>query len=303
SGGLYLADLSGLSDDPPPSKLILDFGGGEFFNARLSIRQSGDLARWEDYGRIQTAAFYNNPGTDRNEFDIPRARYLLLEFNGKIPPVVSAAVRFNPVEISAAPRKTSFAGTKSADGKTVRYHTEGRFPVEKILFSLSRPDSIRIVIRGRNGEEDDWGFIGETTVYRIETPGEAPSVNGPVDVWSRGPYWEIEALGEQVFTEVPQMALLWEAREIVFLARGEGPWILAYGGSDYGPPESSLDVMDGAEIFPAALGRTRYAKPETGGKAGGEIWKQVALWGVLILAAAILSGLAVYIIKSTKNGG
>jgi hypothetical protein len=302
--GLYLADLSGLSGDPPPSKIVLDFEGDDFFNARLSIRKSDDLARWEDYGRTQTAAFYNNPGTDRNEFDIPRARYLLLEFNGTTPPVASAAVRFDPVEIPAALRETSFAGTKSAGGKTVRYHTEGRFPVRKLLFSLAEPDSIRFTIKSRSGEEDAWSAAGESVVYRIEAPGEAPFVNGPVEAGGRGPWWEIEALDEQLFAEVPRMALLWEAREIVFLARGDGPWTLAYGGADYGPPESSLSgVRDGMEIFPAALGRARYAKPETGGRAGPERWKQAALWGVLILAAAILSGLAVYIIKSTKNGG
>jgi hypothetical protein len=301
--GLYLVDLSGFPENPAPSKLVLDFEGNEFFNARVSIRKSDDLSRWEDYGKTQTAAFYDNPGTDRNEFDIPRTRYLLLEFSGKIPPVNSARVRFDPMEIAAAPRETFFSGTKSADGKTVRYHTEGRFPVKKIRFDLSRPDSIRVVVKSRNSGEDDWVFMGETTVYRIETPGEAPSMNEPVDVRGGGPYWEIEIPGEQVFTEVPRMALLWEAREIVFLARGDGPWILAYGGAAYGPPESSLSVQDKAEIFPAALGRACYTKPETDGEAGTGRWEQAALWGVLVLAAAILSVLAVTIIKTTKNGG
>jgi hypothetical protein len=303
SGGLYLADLSGLGDDPRPSKLILDFEGDEFFNARLSIRKSDDLARWEEYGKAQTAAFYNNPGTDRNEFDIPAARYLLLEFDGTIPPVNSAVVRFDPVETPAALRETPFAGTKSADGKTVRYRIEGRFPVRKLLFSLAEPDSIRFTIKSRRTEEEDWSFAGESVVYRIEAPGEAPFVNGPVEVSGRGPYWEIETLGEQLFAEVPRMALLWEAREIVFLARGGGPWTLAYGSGAYGPPESSLSVEDGTETFPAALSRRQYVKPATGERAGTEQWRQIVLWGVLGLTAAVLCGLAVYIIKSTKNGG
>ncbi|MDR2143344.1 MAG: DUF3999 domain-containing protein, partial [Treponema sp.] len=270
---------------------------------RVSIRKSDDLARWEDYGRAQTVAFYNNPGTDRNEFEIPEGRYLLLEFDGEIPPVSLAAARFDPVEIPAALRETPFTGTKDPGGKTVRYRTEGRFPVRKIRFSLSAPDSIRVTIRNRDSEEDDWRYAGETTVYRIESPGEAPFVNGPVEVRDRGPWWEIEALGEQVFTEVPQMTLLWEARELVFLARGGGPWTLAYGGGEYELPESSLSsVEDGTETFPASLGGGHYVKKETA-KAGTERWRQIVLWGVLGLAAAILCGLAVYIINSTKNGG
>ncbi|MDR1306048.1 MAG: DUF3999 domain-containing protein [Treponema sp.] len=301
SGGLYLADLSGLDGDPP-SKLVLDFEGDAFFNARLSIRKSDDLARWEEYGRAQTAAFYNNPGTDRNEFDIPRARYLLLEFDGTTPPVNSAAVRFDPVETPAALRETSFTGTKSAGGKTVQYRTEGCFPVKQLCFSLARPDSIPVVIRNRNGEEDDWRYAGETVLYRIETPGESPLVNGPVDTFGRGPYWEIEAPGEQVFTEVPRLTILWEALEIVFLARGEGPWTLAYGNGAYGPPESSLSgIRDEAETFPAALGRRSYTAP-AGKAAGTERWGQIVLWGILGFAAAALCGLAAYIVKSAKNG-
>ncbi|MDR2048064.1 MAG: DUF3999 domain-containing protein [Treponema sp.] len=303
SGGLYLADLSFFSGGLFPSKLVLDFDGDEFFNARVSIRKSDDLARWEDYGRAQTVAFYNNPGTDRNEFEIPRGRYLLLEFDGEIPPVASAAARFDPVETPAALRETPFAGIKDPGGKTVWYRTEGRFPVRKLRFSLLSPDSIRVTIGTRDGGENDWRYAGETTIYRIEAPGDDPLVNGPVDVLGRGSDWKIEILGEQVFTEVPQMALLWEARELVFLARGGGPWTLAYGSDGYGPPESSLSAGNETETFPASLGVRRYVKRETAEKAGTERWRQIVLWGVLGLAAAILSGLAVYIIKSAKNGG
>jgi hypothetical protein len=206
------------------------------------------------------------------------------------------------VESPAPLRETSFSGTKLPGGKTVRYRTEGRFPVRKLLFSLTQPDSIRFTIKNRSSGEADWSFAGESVVYRIEAPGNAPSVNGPADVRDGGPYWEIEALGEQVFAEAPRMTLLWEAREIVFLARGEGPWTLAYGSGDYGPPESSLRVDDGTETFPALPGLSRYLKPENGEKAGTERWRQIVLWSVLGFAAAVLCALAGYIIKSTKNG-
>ncbi|MDR1506863.1 MAG: DUF3999 domain-containing protein [Treponema sp.] len=304
-GSLYLADLSRFDGGASPSKLVLEFEQSGFFNARVSMRTSGDLSQWTDYGKTQTAAFYDNPGTDRNEFDIPRARYILLEFNGSIPAIHSAQVRFDPVENPAAMRETSFAGTKSADGKTARYHTEGRFPAARLAFSLSRPDSIRITVKDREAEEAPWRDGGETTVYRIERPGEAPSVNGPIDIRtyyeeSRGPYWEIEVLGEQILDEVPEMILLWEARELVFLARGNGPWTLAYGSTEYGPPESPLSIQDGDQTFPAALGRAVYVTPKTE-KVITEKWKQMLLWGVLGLAAAVLSGLAVYIIKSVKT--
>jgi hypothetical protein len=302
SGALYLADLSDIKeDDPWPSKLVLDFQQTEFFNAPLLLRKSDDLSRWENYGPIQTAAFYNNPGTDRNEFNIPRARYILLDFNGKVPPVHSARIRFNPVENPPVLRETVFSGTRGADGKTVRYYTEGYFPVQKLFFSISKPDSIGFSIRDRRTENDDWRYAGKATVYRIEAPGEAPLINGPIDVSGQGPYWELAISGEQTWTEVPAMAFLWEPREIVFLARGGGPWTLAYGNGKYGPQESSLNIQEGTEIFPARLGPASYVEPESGGMAGTERWRQIILWGVLGLAAVVVSGLAFYAIRSISS--
>jgi hypothetical protein len=300
---LYLADLSGLDNESEPSKLVLDFEEGAFFNAGVSIQKSDDLAQWERFDRTQTAAFNNNPGTDRNVFDIPRARYILLEFDGEVPPVNSALVRFDPIESPAALRETSFTGTQSEDRKNVVYRT-GRFPVQKVNFVISRPDSIRVIFRERTSEAVSWHYLGESSIYRIEAPNADPLVNGPIESMGSGPYWQIDAQGEQVFTEVPSLVLLWEAQEIVFLARGQGPWTLAYGNVEYGPLVP-LDIQSGAEILPALSGAAFYTGREEPKADHTARWRQIILWSVLILAAAVLSVLALWVIKSMKsvNGG
>ena len=299
---VYLVDLSGLEINP--SRLILNFNKNELFNAALSIRYSSDLVQWNDYDKIQTAAFYNNPGTDKNEFDIPRGSYLLLNFDGKIPAIESCIVRFDPAEIPIL-QETSFNGIKSDDGKIIRYTTGGCFPVVKIRFVLLNPDSIRVIIRETKdapySENTGRARSEETTIYRIQAPGKEPSMNGAVNMPGlTGPYWEIEALGEQFFTESPVMSVIWETRELIFLARGQGPWILAYGNKDCVPSISTLSVGE-EDIFPAAIGKHQLVQKSTAGDSGFN-WKHITLWGVLLLSAAALSSLAIYIIKSARNG-
>ena len=301
-GIAYLADLSGL--DSAPSKLILDFEKNDYFNAALTIRSSDDLSRWNDYGKTQTAAFYNNPGTDKNEFTIPQGRYLLLNFDRTIPAINSGVVCFDPAEIPVLD-EAHFFGIKSADGKKASYDTGGCFPAAKIKFILSKPDSIRVVIRESNEPESGkndryWFSAGETIIYRIEAPGKEPSMNGALDAAGfSGPYWEIEALGEQAFTEIPVMSLLWETRELIFLARGQGPWVLAYGNADCGQPAPLLSIGEEA-IFPAAIGKQTFIRKNITEDSEQGL-KQIILWGVLILSAAAVSALAVYIIKSAKK--
>ncbi|MDR3193226.1 MAG: DUF3999 domain-containing protein, partial [Treponema sp.] len=36
----------------------------------------------------------------------------------------------------------------------------------------------------------------------------------------------------------PACTIQWDPRELVFLGRGEGPWTLAWGNGDWGPPDS-----------------------------------------------------------------
>ena len=299
-GSVYLADLSGL--ETAPSKLILEFEKNDYFNALLHIRSSDDLAEWKDYDKIQAAVFYDSPGTDKNEFDIPQGRYLLLNFDRNIPGLHSGLVHFDPAEIPLL-GETHFSGTKSADGKKILYNTVGCFPAAKIKFILSQPDSIRVTVRESAQPENSrrWSSIRETVIYRIQTPEKEPSMNGALDAAGfSGPYWEIEALGEQVFTEIPVMSLLWETRELVFLARGQGPWILAYGNENCEQAVSFLSIGN-EEIFPAITGKLQYTEQVKDGDFGSSL-KQIILWSVLVLSTTVLSGLAVYIIKSVKNG-
>ena len=112
--------------------------------------------------------------------------------------------------------------------------------------------------------------------------------------------------GERIFAEPPELLIRWKMRELIFLALGKGPWTLAYGNAACGPPEDGLPQLErgDAELLPALpTGMIRYEpKPRKPVEEEGRSFGVWVLWGVLILAAALLSSLAFVIVRSMKNG-
>jgi hypothetical protein len=294
---LYLADLSAVEYPEQAAKLIVsfDFSGDIHFNARVGIKGSDDLVNWEDSGKTQIAAYYNNPGVDRNEFSIPPKKYILLEFDGNVPPVSGAAVRFNPAESPAPLKKTSFEGTLSKDKKTASYNTAGHFPAKKIRFTLKEPASYRAALYSREDANADWMYIDEVDIFRIADAAVKESRETDIGYYSAPPLWKIESMGGHTFAETPLMELYWEGAELVFLASGKGPWTIAYGDALCEKAGESLAALAGEPAAPAQVLNSGYAKKGPGG------FGQFVLWGSLGLAVILLTLLSVFIIKAMKS--
>jgi hypothetical protein len=211
--------------------------------------------------------------------------------------------RFDPAPVSAEIREKSIQGGISGDGKTVSYHTGGFYPAFEIDFILPAPDSLEVTIWSRRSEDEDWNSRGRETIFRYNSPGGEIQKNSPFAISGAGPFWEIRSAGERSFTVAPEMVVRWKMRELIFLALGKGPWTLAYGNAAFGPPAEGLPRLEqAAELLPALpTGTARYEprpqKPMEERSFGAWI-----LWGVLILAAALLSFLAFVIARSMKNG-
>jgi hypothetical protein len=311
---VYLADLSGLyqpdgTGEAPAELLIETAHGGRFFNTPVTLHYSSDLSRWTAFDKKQILAFYGSAGANRDTLALPkgeRARYLLIRLERNAPPPETMTARFDPAPVPAEIREKTVKGEISGGGKTVTYHTGGFYPVFEIDFALTAPDSFQVNIRDRYREDGDWNDRGRETIFRYNSPSGEVQKNSPFAVSGAAPFWEIRLAGERVFTEPPDLLIRWKMRELIFLALGKGPWTLAYGNAAWGPPEEGLPQLGEGEAEPLPAfptGLARY-EPRPGERAGEEersfgAW---ALWGVLILAAALLSALAFAIVRSMKNG-
>jgi hypothetical protein len=317
SAPVYLADLSGLyqsngvdgTGGAPAELLIETADGGRFFNTPVTLHYSTDLSRWIAFDKKQTLAFYGNTGASRNTLTLPtdegKFRYLLIRLDRNAPALEKITARFDPVPAPAGIREKTIPGKISGDRKSVAYHTGGFYPVFEIDFVLPSADSFHVTIRDRYREDENWNNRGRETIFRYHSPDGEPRKNSPLSISGQAPFWEIAISGERTFTEAPALVLRWKMRELVFLAVGKGPWTLAYGNADVGPPKESLPQLEGgdAELLPALpTGEAAYeprlreriqADPAFG------LW---ILWGILILAVVVLSSLAFAIARSMKNG-
>jgi hypothetical protein len=313
SAAVYLADLSGLwqpggTGEAPAELLIGTARGGRFFNTPVTLHYSSDLSRWTAFDKKQILAFYGSAGASRDTLALPKGekfRYLLIRMDRDAPALEKITARFDPAPVPAGIREKTIPGKISGGGKAVHYHTGGFYPVFEIDFALPSSDSFQVTIRNRYREDGDWDNQGRETIFRYNSPDGEIQKNSPFPVSGAAPFWELSIAGERIFTEPPELVIRWKMRELIFLALGKGPWTLAYGNAAYGPPEGGLprqlDRGD-AELLPALpTGLVSYEPRQREPVKEEHAFGQWLLWGVLILAAALLSVLAFVIARSMKK--
>jgi hypothetical protein len=304
SGRDYLLDLSGLSHKPAS----LEFSLGkaeEYFNTPVQVYSSDDLSYWRLQEKRQVFAWY---GDNRSLVDPgdERSRYLLLKFETRDPAPERIAARFETLEIPALAEEEGVGGTPDAGRRTILYDLGAFYPLTRIEWRLPEPDSAELIIRGKFFEWEGWSYQGRQRLYRYRLEDGGERKNGPFEVSLSAPLWQLEAAGDIPLGSIPVCYPSREIQELVFLARGRGPWTLAYGSQEWGPPSGtglSAEAADGESggALPAVpTGAARYEKRES--SAGPERqWGQWILWTVLVLAAAVLSFLAFTLARSMRR--
>jgi hypothetical protein len=302
----YILDLSGFS--PAPSSLKITLGKeGEFYITTVLIYSSADLAKWTEYQKRQTLAWFGSGGVSRESLELPREnyRYLLLKFDRPNLPPRNITALFEAREIPPPSREKTIAGEwRGKDRRIAAYAVGGFYPLTAIDFPLPEADSIEVRIKNRFTEEDEWSLAARTNLFRISGGAGEILTSKALDINTSAPFWELEAAGDLAFSSLPGCAIRWAVYELVFLGRGEGPWTLAWGNGDYGPQGAgALKLPGDGDKAPKIetvrpLGEPVYTpRPRTAPSR----WGQLILWSILILAAVFLSGLALYIAKSMKK--
>ena len=111
----------------------------------------------------------------------------------------------------------------------------------------------------------------------------------------------------------PELEVSWPARTLIFLARGQGPYILAFGRRDAAPALLPLSTLvpgyrDGAEnSFPLAdVGEFKASPPPAPPLLpqflGDADPKKLGLWATLILGVLVLSAMAWRLARQMKSG-
>jgi hypothetical protein len=300
----YLVD--GRALNLPAAALRLEWAqDAADFAGRVRVEASDSLGDWRSIaGAAPVANLHSGAGRlveQRVEFAPTKAKYWRLSWVGPAAPFVLTAVFAEParqsVEARHSSRNVSAIPAKRAAGE-FEYDLGARLPVDRV--NLELPDINTVVdveLLSRAYTSDDWRAVRRAGFYRLRSDGEELR-NGPVAVaLNTDRLWILRTNPKSggLGSVAPKLVVEWIPHEVVFVARGAGPFYVAYGSATADSAAVSLAVLPKN----VAIASASLSEPES---VGGDArltpppepyaWKAALLWVVLIAGAALLAWMA-----------
>jgi hypothetical protein len=305
----YLVDATDARE--PISAIVLAWApksGG--MNTRIRVETSDDLDLWRTLVGEAPLLDLEYDGRhllrDRVEFRQVSARYLRISW-----PTAQAPLQLNTVRaefgdrVLETPRQwTEALGAAVVDNENeYQFDLGGALPVDRIAIELPELNSVvPAQLLARTAPAEPWRPVTSLVTYRLrQDAGEVSAP--PLAVASAGyRYWllRVDPKSGGLGRGQPRMRAGWVPQEIVFAARGTGPFLIAYG--NVAAASSALAVTtlvpgyaSGAEPLgaiavahtgvAAPLGHIEQAKPP-------REYRRATLWAVLILGVVVLAWMA-----------
>lgn len=318
----YIVDAG--NPELPVTGFDLTLGSGvrEYLGS-LRVETSDDLQHWREHatGALATlSAGEHWLNRDRIEFLPVKARYFRLSLSPETgaPRVDALSARFESPLAGEHREKASYL-LAPVKGKTGEYlvRITGLMPVDRLRLVFPEDNSLAgAIFYSRPDPQSAWVLRGCGTFYRLSRAAktfESPPLElAPVTDRE----WLIlvrrSAGGFQ--GALPQLEMGWQAHRLVFLARGEPPFRLAYGSARVGEAAlrddgvaAELQSWERQQIRPqpAQAGPSR----EAGGaqalrpRVAAATWRNLLLWGALLLGVFLLARMACQLVREMGLGG
>jgi hypothetical protein len=306
----YLLDASQLKE--PLTALVFDWNAAPGTEVvRVTVESSDDLQNWHHAGhgsllrltqgdrvleqrRAELHAaindkYYRVTWTGTPEFELRSA-------TGEYAGTTRRAERSMATVVGAAGEKP---------GEFV-FDLGARLPVEALRIVPAEPNSVAtFMLFARDKPLSEWRTVTSAVFYRLERGG-AQVESGPVEI-SRYParYWmaRVDPNSGGIGSTPPKLEAQWRDGQVIFAARGPGPFRLAFGardprsawvnvatlipgyqrGDELKLPEAKLGPVEGAPR--AAASGLPAIVDELGPR-------KIALWSILVIGVLVLGGMA-----------
>lgn len=261
--------------------------------------------------------------------DRPHKAFVRIRWVRGGPGLVVKKVR--ALKSEAGPKKdirtwTPLEGTQQAPepddkslGKTFYgYDSRAVFPVDRIRIHFPEENSVKhLSFDSRRSDRDKWHPHGGKTLFHLNF-NETVLVKDTFFLSATPhPLWRIGMKGDFPGTpaRAPKIFLGWVPHELIFVAQGDGPFLLAFGSARLQPEESALHP-DEKELLYGILGRdnenlVKTAELLSETVLGGEErlapeppplpWKKWLLWATLIAGVAVIALMAASLGRSMKK--
>jgi hypothetical protein len=315
----YILDLSSLKSNVDALEFTI-ISSEKNYLKRAMLEASDDLNYWSPL--LQNAALSSlqyaghDLVKDRINLSGNKPKYLRFTWQDEIKQLRITGVRATFDSHSTQYERTwstiTGVGSKEKNKQVYDFDTGGVFPVEQVDILLPEDNSlIEATLKSRKIAKDDWRVRDTGLFYHLKMK-DTHLERGPVTIgYTTDRYWRLEVKNENgMGSAPPQMKFAWQADELYFLARGKGPFILAYGNADAEAPGKPVDALMHAlsdnqqsELLTAAtLGRPIELKGDDALKPGMKIhWQRILLWSVLVIGVLVIATITLRLFKQMGN--
>ena len=334
--GAYLLDLSRLPKSVRGAadvelKLHWQAAAGQSmpqgFVVPLSFEAGKTLDQWHALDAKGTIADleYRGRQLSRDTVDIAPgdARYLRLAWpealQGYQLTRVEAFVRAAPpgerlrqMEISAEPAKAGETG--KASSSVFNYDLGGHFPVRQVGLKLPESNTlVEVLIESRPTATASWRQRYQGVAYDLQLNGGTLR-SKPVSILPGDDrYWRVSVgnAGGGLGVGAPMLLVSWQPHELYVVARGRGPFLLAFGNAALKnrPGDSAALVKtlrDAGQLSKAVEAEARERVPLGGpGRLRppepGVAWSRILLWAVLLIGVGVLGLMALRLYRQMED--
>ncbi len=289
------------------------------WQARVVILGSNNLHNWEPVASGTLADLKSggeNLRIDRIALPVDSNwHYWLLRFDtGTTPKIdgVSGSYAERPAEVEQVKLAMNARRISAAEYEYTLPHA---LPLSALRIELPTINAIaRTELSVRTTPSEAWSLLGTNTLYRFNGNG-GEQVQGDIDTANRTiQSLRIVAKGSAWGEGAPTVLALVGPRTVVFNARGNEPFILAWGARaadavamtsrEQIPGLSEDKALDNIPIAfidkPIKLGGPeRLTAVDASERAAG--WQKAALWGALVAGAAALVWLALKLLREAST--
>lgn len=296
-------------------------------SAAVTVQQSPDLQRWwtlVDKATLVDLQYAGNR-VEQRKIELPYASERYLKITWLQPQTPLALTGVTALSRPLVSRQNMqwvslYNGAKSTinDNLAIDFTSEYRLPVRSVRLQFPEMNSmVSAVVQSRADQKGSWREQCRGVFYLLEVGGERLQSEPCSFAPSNDRLWRLlvtdDGAGLTGNSRTVTLDLGWQSDELLFLARGTGPFILAYGSGklENGPTATRSDMVltavhqqQGSQfVQTATLGRNL----ELGGQRAlvppppPKPWKTWLLWTVLIAGVIGMAAMAMSLMKDLRK--
>lgn len=254
----YLVEVG--KDEKPIDAIEFEWRTASGFNGTAKVEGSDDLSRWHTLVHEAPILALEHAGErlERRRIELhgrgAQSQYLRISFARVPEDFELRGVRLERWGERAEPERDwrRLAAVEAAKIGEYRFDSTGRFPVDRVRLHLPQQNTVaRVQLLTRDHDEQPWRNLAVAIVYRLQRDGvtvvgpDVPVPPSPDREW----LVRVDPRGGGLGAGGVALELGWIPHEIVFAARGEAPFVLAFG-----------DVRSAPEALPVASVVPGYKK-------------------------------------------